>query len=349
MLVWFGMFMIILLLGAVKTSYPYNRKIFLVLVAIVIVFVVGSRDATLQHGSDLNNYYRLYGRAIELGWKELLETTEMEKGFLLVNFILAKIVPWNQFIIYAQAAFCIGSSLWFINKNTKNVYAATIFFISFGNFQFFLTGFRQSIAMAICLFAYEAAKNKKLLKFIVFVLLATSMHKSAIVFLVMYLVLNAKDKPRNTVVLICGVFALSFFIPQILDLGNSFLDKEYTEGYVGNVFGGLVPIAICLLTILLTVLVKKDKTKSNKKELLPLLRTTIINGGVYSMRYSALVLERISFYFNPAVPVLLAENLRSVDGVKQRTLLQFLAIVLSAVLFLWRVSSQMGEYQFFWG
>lgn len=349
MLVWFIMFIIIVLLGAIKTSYPNNKKIFLFLVAITIVFFVGSRDATIQHGTDLNNYYRLYGRAIELGWKDFIETSEMEKGYLLVNFILAKIVPWQQFILYAQAAFCTGAVLWFIYKNTENIYAATLFFVSFGSFQFFLTGFRQAVAMAICIFAYEAAKNKKLLKFIILVLIAATMHKAALVFLVMYLVLNIKDKPRNNVVLISCIFVLFFFVPQILDLGNALLDKEYVEGYIGSVLGGLVPIVIHLLTILLTVFAKKDKEKISKEKIMPLLRTTIISGGIYCMRYFALVLERISFYFNFATPVLLAENVRSVSGIKNRTLLQFLAVILSAVLFLWRVTSQVGEYHFFWG
>ena len=51
-------------------------------------------------------------------------------------------------------------------------------FMSFGLMQFYLTGFRQSIAIAICLLALEMAEKRKLLSFIVFLALAISIHQT---------------------------------------------------------------------------------------------------------------------------------------------------------------------------
>ena len=66
------------------------------------------------------------------------------------------------------------------------------------------------------------------------------------------------------------------------------------------------------------------------------------------MRYQALVLERISFYYTPIVVPLLANDVQEIKGSDNRKLVKVLGVVLCILLFVWRVNTQIGDYTFFW-
>ena len=89
-----------------------SQKKFLLFSGIIIVLVFSLRNAEINIGSDLNNYYRLYSRAISSSSvREFLNANPFEKGYLLINWLLSRIVKWPQFILIFQAAFCIGITL----------------------------------------------------------------------------------------------------------------------------------------------------------------------------------------------------------------------------------------------
>ena len=53
-------------------------------------------------------------------------------------------------------------------------------------FDFFLSGMRQMLAIAILLFAYDKLREKKPIPFLLLVLLAVTVHSSAVLFLLLY-------------------------------------------------------------------------------------------------------------------------------------------------------------------
>lgn len=348
MFVWLSMLLLIVFSGTVINTYsPRGQKRFLVFSAFILIVVLGSRNAAINYGSDLNNYYRLYAGAMELDWKHLIQASTMETGYLFVNYILAHIVKWNQFIIYAQAAFCIGSSMYFIRRNTTNVYHAVIYFICLGPFQFFLTGFRQSIAICICFFAYEMAKQKKLFKFILLILIACSMHQTAIVFAPAYILINLNGKRIYTALVMAFIFVSSFFVENLMQWGNDVFEKEYTAKYIGNILGGVIPLVIYAVALLL-IFMREKKRMDDGNATNQMSRMLLVGAGIYAMRYQALVLERISFYYTPIVVPLLANDVQEIKGSDNRNFIKVLGVVLCMLLFIWRVQTQIGDYTFFW-
>lgn len=346
MLVWTITIVLIAFAGIPSLANQKQKRRFLWSVAIILIFIMGSRNATASYGSDINNYYRLYQQAIELDWDGLIRISTMEKGYLAINFILSKIIQWPQFILYAQAAFCVITSLWFVRKNTDNVYLGTMFFVCFGSFQFFLTGFRQAIAICICQIAFVAAKDKKLLKYVLLLFIAISIHQTAIVFLPMYFILNMKESKSRTAIVTIAMIVISSFASNLIEVGNEVFDKNYSAFYGGNLLGGIVQILIYIVAFLLPLFfkLKQEKIDNNTS----LLRTSIIGCGIYCMRYIALPLERISFYFTPSMPVLLADEIKNMSNECNRRVISFVALFASMLLFLWRVNSQIGPYVFFW-
>lgn len=346
MKVWICAMSIIVLFAFIfNTSSEKHKKYFLRISAVVLILLMGCRNAEMNFGTDLNNYYRLYERAMTMEWEPFLATVSMEKGYMLINYVLAHIVPWQQFILFAQAAFCIIVSLWFIYKNTESVQLATIFFVSFGPFQFFLSGFRQAIAICIGLIMFELAKEKKFIKYIVLLLLALSIHQTAIVLLPIYFLVNIKNTAINNIVVVLGAIIMTMFSRNFVDLGNEVFDRDYQGIHVGNRLGGLVPLLIYSLTLALSLLLINKVKASENKTFFGLIRMLIVGLAVYSMKFDALVLERVSLYFTPVSSSLLSNNIKKLFP---NYIVYTVAIVLSVALYLWRVVTQYGAYTFFW-
>ena len=79
-----------------------------------------------------------------------------------------------------------------------------MFFTIFGTFQ--MTGVRQSCAMAFFLLAYKYIKEKKLLKYLLMIVLTYLFHKSAIVLLPIYWFKNRKVRKFDVAIIVAIIF-----------------------------------------------------------------------------------------------------------------------------------------------
>lgn len=335
------------MLGDLKTKR--KKILFLIFSGVGIIFVMGSRNAEINYGTDLNNYYRLYGRAIDLSWNEFVQTSTMEIGYLGINKFFAMFIPWQQFIVYFHATFTTIIILRFIYKNTQELFLGVLFYICLGTMQFFLTGFRQSIAISLCLIAFEFARERKLLKYLIIILIAFTIHKTAILFLPIYIIVHYKSDIINN--FICtSILMISFlFTDNLIQFGNEVFEKGYEGTYQGNTLGGLVPIIIYIITILIFIYMSSNKLKKERlvKES-GLINMMVLGLGIYLMRYQALIFERVSFYFTPAMIPLLANNLYFQEKINNKKILYYFFLSISIALLLWRVSTSYGTYIFFW-
>ena len=348
MLVWLiSMALLVFLAVAVKPKDERSKKQFFVFAALILIFLLGCRNGEINYGSDLNNYYRIYGRAMTLEWDAFVDSTEgVELGYLAVNFLLAKVFPWQQVILFAQAAFCIITYFYFIHKNTNSVNIATICFVSFGSFQFFLTGFRQSIAICFGMLMFEAAKEKKILRYLLFWAMAMAIHQTAIVLLPVYLLVNMKNKIGNNALVLVGSAMLLFFSRELLEFGMDTFDKTYSLNYIGNVLGGLVPILIYMIIFILCF-INKPTTEQNE-HYIGMVRMLIVGSVTYLLRYEATIMERISMYFTVTAVPLLAENINRFKPGFDRRLAKLLCVACCVGLYCWRVMTQYTTYTFFW-
>ncbi len=353
MWVWF--FMLISIIGIrflIPDGIGEKKKnlIFLWLSFIIVVFVVGSRSPHLMGSSDLYNYYRCYGEALTNPLSYMIEEYQMETGYLVLNKILAWLVPWNYFIIYFEVAFCTGIMFWYIYRNAESVFLAVVIYICLGPWQFFLTGFRQSIAVSICFIALELLKKHKLVYDVLgvgLIALAASLHITAWVFLIVFLLRMITVTKKVIIYAVMLTLILFVTIDDLMIFGNDILGREYTDTYYGNVLAGLVPIATYIGTFILCYLIWTwDKTHmdENRVEL-----TMLITGlCIYVMRYNLHIMERVSYYFTPVISILLANAVTRQRTKKVSNVVFVIMVALCAFLFMYRMSAQYGDYYFYW-
>ena len=336
-------------------SQKANRD-FLIFAGILLVAFFGCRNATINQGSDLNNYYRLFSQAITSDSFEIFSRdSTMEKGYLWLNWLIARVIKWPQFIIFFQAAFCIGVTLRFIYKYSEDVLLSVLGFMSFGLMQFYLTGFRQSFAIAICLIALEFAFKKKFIAFFLSVLIAASIHQTAIVFIPVYWIVKIGLTKLYALVDLLALLVLSQGVPRIISLGNEVFDKEYQGAFAGNRLGGIINVLVGL-TVVIVMFYQSDRYKkpnntgkvvyNSNQPLNGFFHLTAIGTGIYALRYQALVLERISLYFTPSLLILLPHIINNSFTEESKKILKPLFVFVMVFLAWWRLHN--FGYEVFW-
>lgn len=295
--------------------------------------------------TDTTNYYNMMRRAIAAdSWQEYYNPERVEIGFQFFTFVLSRVFHSAQTIIVVSAAIYTVSIAYSVYCNSQDVVFSMIMYVTLGLMQFEMQGMRQSIAMSICLFAYEAAKKRKIIPFMLLILLAMQFHQTAVVFAVIYIIFWLKYKWNYifAFIAISGVFFYSS--NYIIGFANELFDRHY---YTSVDSGGFIASAIYFL-IIAFALVFNRKLYTDRIQTASLY-LTMTGCMCFLMRYvGTLAAERISFYFMFGQLILLPNTINCMKG-KDRQLTKFIAVMLMFALFAYRLrGSDFLPYYFFW-
>ena len=326
-----------------------KKLIFLWLSGLLLVFLMGSRCPFRSGSGDVLVYHQIYLRTAVDTIEEISGYHSMEETYLWINKFLVSIFPWGQFIIYLEAAFSTFAVFRFIYRNTEDVYIGVVVYICTGGWLFFLTGFRQAFAICICLFAFEYMKKKRFSMDLValgIILTATLFHSSAWIFFLAFVVRNLKLN-KTTVFAAIVLTIISFVVMNpFVDMIEGMMGTNYRVGYEGNLLGGIVPVMVFFISLLLSYLAwKHDKQYVEKYGFhIVLLLTGLC---MYLFRYNTVVFERMSYYFTIVVCSVLPNSLCAIKDKRTQIIYKALCVALCAMLFVYRQSDS-GKYYFYW-
>lgn len=348
MFVWIGLiiyiFVVKFFVGPLRSKEKQKR--FLIWAGIGIVLIMGARGHEYAEVYDVWVYYHFYEDIAQAPWREIFEVSGFEPGYVLLNKLLATLVPWAQMILIVEAAFCVYAVSRFIYLNSEYPFECIYFFITLETMAFYLTAFRQAFAISICLLSIELIKKRRFKTFCLAILVAASFHKTAIVFFPAYFFVCRRLSVRQKMFLLFAVLVIGLNAKTFLMLGNAWLGFDYDSRYIGNRYGGIVPILIYLIITAYSFGFFKGKYKDNANVGVNM---TLIGLGIYICRYSVQILQRMSFFYTPGSIIALPEVINHVREPRLRFSLRTLAIILAFILFLRRIGySEYGNYQFFW-
>lgn len=185
-----ALYFVITLIAVTNNLKPYLRKpayayfFFIILLLALRAPSVGIDLAYLSP----NGYWNSFDVIRQMPWRKVLFTDfkNYEKGYVILNKVIGLLVPNKQFFLLI----CAILSLWpigrFISRYSKDQYLSTIIYLALPCYEFCYSGLRQGIAIGICVLAFDAIVQKRLKLFVVLVLLASTFHSSAILFLFAY-------------------------------------------------------------------------------------------------------------------------------------------------------------------
>lgn len=333
--------------GRTINDNPKYRNIYLGIMFIIMSLMMGLKSPDIGSG-DARVYFSFWETMSEVSFSELnyyLQKADFEIGYQFTTWVFSHIFRNGQWQLILSSIFFAFSVCCFVNKNCKNLYLALIAFNSLGLFNFMVQGLRQAVAMCICLWALEFCKQKKPIKFLFFIVLATLFHGSAVVFSVVYFVrffkLDIKSFVITAILIILGII----FLPKLFALINKFINDNYELGNQASE-GGIIAVII-YMAIILFGLVFRDREDNNYALFLYMSIMAMV--AMVMRNFVSTIIERVALYFAFGEMVVLSN---SVKVIKNRTyyavVCAFAVIMCFGVAIYKSTYSSLVPYLFFW-
>lgn len=238
-----------------------------------------------------------------LEWFEYIKSTgETPYGTQILFTFLNKICPNFTLLLAITSGFYLYGVCYLIKNNVNAKYSGLSFLIFLINPYLFLmnlSAIRQSIAIAIFVFAIRFAKERKIVPYILLIVVACLFHKSAIILMPVYFFANENKVKRyhsiaifvGTIVILCSSQLINNIITFFLDY---FKDKNYDLYFTDSV-GNSLRATLLSGVYLLYVIINLNRL-DGKALLYSKLYLISMILAVLSYRFS--MLTRVQMYFD---------------------------------------------------
>lgn len=245
--------------------FKYSKKTYLLVNIIPLWVVLAFRNFTV--GADTISYVNVYKQSSNMYIPNNLinwffpKNVRFENGYILFNKFLSSIDSDPRFLIVITSTVYIICLVFMLIRLNLNLVSGLIVFETLGFMGFFMSGIRQGLACSFCMVAFVYAIERKPLKFLLFNYLALSMHASAFLFLIVYL-LNYVKKNSIIMHLLMIFFITSFgeiynkVTMNSEELSNFSLNNSQNSGGLLNV---IVTVSIILILLLINHIIFEGK------------------------------------------------------------------------------------------
>ena len=330
-----------------SSKFISGKKIYIVLVTGVMIAFLGLRS--VEVGMDTNMYSTLFQYAkdassfneLRNGWHH----ANIEIGFVTLEYVVSKYFNFN-FFLTVIAIITMVPTMRAIYKYSRNYWMSIFIMIAFGYYSFFMSGIRQGIAMGICFVAYDYAKQRKLVNFLMCIIIAMLFHQSALVFLPVYWLVNIRPTQKTFYIYLGVLVSSIIFGRKIFTLLNQFSRQIYS---VNSDAGGYGMYIFMLLTFMVGILFRGNFIKDdNNKIVFFMIGISIIiwpiasaNAGVFRL-----------FYYYHIFLIIYVPNLLSSIKMKNTKIFLTGSYLLVGCYYLYAYVINSGlmfsQYYFFW-
>lgn len=278
----------------------------------VLILVLGFFCGLRTWGNDTVTYLQMYN----YGTPVLSEFFKQEHpefssgiGFAFVNSLLKTLgFSAQDYLMFYAFATAIPYVL-FVRRHSTNLAFGVFLMFATGFYTFSLAAIKQCMATGICLMAVNAAIDKKWIRYLLLVGLASLFHPYALVYLLVPLMFFKPWTPRTFVyiaVFVLAGFYLDSLIGTVLDItdmmGAEYDAESFTQEGV-NIFRVLVSFVPLALSIFYRDrLFKKSTRAENLMFNLAMLNALIMFVGIFG---TANYFARLANYFLPAQVIVL--------------------------------------------
>ena len=203
-------------------------------------------------------------------------------GFVLSNRILKHMGVSTQNFLMIFALITNVVYLWFLRKYTSNIFLTVFLFYTMGCYTFTMAAIKQTVAVAFCLLGVDRAIQKKWKWFIFWVLLASTFHPYALMYLIVPLLFFSPWSQKTgwmlSIFAVVGI-GLQTMLGTIISI-TSMLGEEYDkDSFVGdgvNIFR----LAVTWAPVILSFLARKQMRKNKDRASNMFMNLTMLNASV---------------------------------------------------------------------
>ncbi len=174
----------------------WGKPIYTLSMGLIFTVLAGIRYLT---GYDYASYWPIFTQTYHLDWYDLSpDLVRLERGYVMVNRLFANFTM-EGFVIFTFFGLAYAVSvMWFIHRYSSTPWMSVAAFLCFGLLFNSFCFLRQYTATVILIWALIDIKENRPLRFVILVLLASTFHLSALIFLPFFIILKI---PLNRVTL----------------------------------------------------------------------------------------------------------------------------------------------------
>lgn len=290
---------------------------------------------------DTNAYIRMYEK-IPTGIGDLFHYITVvqtkDPGFSIYLAIIKKIFgsSYTPFLFISALIQGLAVTFFFRKYSSQFMISMFIFIASTEYFSWMFNGLRQFLAVAIALIAFRFLFEKKYIPYVLLILLASTIHLTAIILLPVAFIVNSRPwSIRVFIVLGIAIFAL-IATNQFTDFLNSSLqDTQYSnsvEYWQQEHFGGTNPLRV-LVQIVPTVIafVGRRKLAENSNRIIDIsINMSVVSTAIWlvSMVTSGIHIGRLPIYVSLFNNILLPYEIQILFNEKDQRIVKFAMVVL---------------------
>ena len=231
--------------GGIACSRMADEKkgrVLFALMAFTSMFLIAifAYDSSADYRSYETKFYSI-GRT---GLLESFKWSHFEFGFIIFNYIVHCIFGSYEVLLMICALVTYALICYFAVQHTSHPFFFIYLYCTMSYFYNSINMIRQMLALAITLAGYKYIKERKLIKFLALVLLASSLHATALILIPLYFLVNIKITPKVVAVVLAAVFVAYMLFDVLLTIGVKIYPKyeiylykpEYNTGYSVTAF-----------------------------------------------------------------------------------------------------------------
>jgi len=350
------------LISACIKKRNLRDKVFLVFSLGYLGFLTMFRLYTV--GTDTKTYFTVYREIAKTNWTGFLtfmRYSGTEPGYLLFCKLLSYVSKDPQILLIFSGLISYLTLGMFFYKHSDYKFVSVFLFFTLGGFDFYASGIRQTIALSLLLIAYELSESNKRILTILFIILATSIHYSAILIIPLIFVVKIKDNSKFYLWLFVMAVGLTAGFNIVLSIILRIFPK-YKYYYEGSLFSRepnlavLLKMLVFLLLFLCAKFVVKDK---NIKELAVYNKSYIFERFtafipiVYLISFNARAIARIAVILWPFAFVYYGNSVRDMETKNKRIVVELtvaLFFVYAYIVTTYKTPEWQSTYpySFFW-
>ena len=340
------------------------QRVALAMSCVVLWFFMAMRAQTV--GVDTKYYVCIYQQFPQISWKELFTAQlyptprrtwelDLEPGYRLLNKLLSIYLPAPQWITVANSALIIALLYRWLRRESPNAMLSIWLYLTLGVYQTEMNVARNAIAILLGYTAFHWIKERKLAPYFLQILMAVSFHKSAVVFLPLYWLVNRRWKYRHVLYCTMAACILGAAYPVVAGRVANLLPYALAK-YFTKSNSRMESIAVGAFYALLVALVLYKMTPEECKKLESKepqgLFLTMAALSLYGLNLGLASAARMAALFGPYLIVLLPRMLEYINCPRRRAAtIQWLAVAAGLQYVLRLLINNIGgtmPYQFFW-
>lgn len=261
-------------------------------------------------GRDLQNYHSFFDNYSSASLKEVFEA-ERDVLYWLLNWVVGQFTDSYQIFLAIVAAITLLPIAKLYCEDREYGFLKIILFVNMSTFIMLFSGLRQAIAMSIGLIAYEFVRKKKLLWFLLTVIIAWGFHHTAFMLFLLYPLYHVTLRKRHLWFVVPIIVAVFAFNKQIFSFMTNVLSSLFGEKYDMPIesTGAITMLILFILLLVLSYILPDDQKIDRETIGLRNYLLMVVLLQCFAPVHSLAM--RMNYYFILFVPILVPKILKN--------------------------------------